>query len=119
MQRVSVVSRGATQLIVVDFSTCEPGTYAPVVEEAQRLICRQPLRSVRVVTVFEDVRFDMGTVKEMQRYASTVMPHLMKCGLVGIDGMKKIVFGGIKSLFTVAVELFDDVESAKEWAARG
>ncbi len=119
MQRVSVVSRGAAQLVVVDFSSCEPGTYAPVVQEAQQLICKQPLRSVRVVTVFEDVRFDMGTVKEMQRYASTVMPHLRRCGLVGIDGMKRIVFGGIKPLFTVPVELFADVESAKDWVAQG
>ncbi len=118
MQRVSVVSRGATQLIVVDFSTCEPGSYAPVVQEAQRFICKQPLRSVRVVTVFEDVRFDMGTVKEMQRYASTVMPHLQKCALVGIDGMKKVVFGGIKPLFTVPFELFDDIESARAWVAK-
>ncbi len=119
MPNVTVVSRGATQLLLVDFSTCEPGTFAPVIQEAQRAICRQPLQSVRVVTVFEDVRFDRGTVKEMQQYASTVMPHLKKCALVGIDGMKKVVFGAIKPLFNVPFDLFEDVESAKEWVAQG
>jgi hypothetical protein len=119
MQKVTVVSRGATPIIVVDFSGCEPGSYAPIVQEAQRTICRQPLRSVLVVTVFDDVTFDMGTVKEMQRYASTVMPYLKRCGLVGIDGMKKVVFGAIKPLFSIPVEIFADVDSAKDWVVQG
>jgi hypothetical protein len=117
MQRVSVVPHGAAQLVLVDFSTCEPGTYAPVIQQAQRLICKQPLRSVRAVAVFQDVRFDMGTVKEMKDYVSTITPHLARCALVGIDGMKKIVFGGIKPLFSVEVELFADLAAAKDWAA--
>ncbi len=117
MPKVSTSSHGSTRLMVVDFSGCEPGTFAPIVEEAKLAICRQPLRSARVVSVFQDVRFDMGTVKEMQQYASAVMPHLQKCALVGIDGMKKVVFGGIRPLFTIPVEIFDDVESAKDWLA--
>ncbi len=117
MAQVTVVPRGAARVFVVDFTNCEPGTFAPVVQQAQHALCKQPLRSVRVVTVFEDVRFDLGTVKEMKDYASTVMPHLRKCALVGIDGMKKIVFGGIKPLFTIPVEIFDDVEAAQAWAA--
>ncbi len=68
--------------------------------------------------MFQDVRFDMGTVKEMQHYASTVMPHLARCALVGIDGVKKVVFGGIRPLFTIPVELFGDLESAKDWLAQ-
>jgi hypothetical protein len=119
MQNITVGWVGAARVFVVDFSSCEPGTYAPVVQEAQDVLCRQPLRSVRVVTVFQDVTFDMGTVKEMQQYASTVMPHLKKCALVGIDGMKKVVFGGIKPLFTIPVELFKDVEAARQWVAQG
>jgi hypothetical protein len=118
MPKVTISPRGATRVMVVDFSGCEPGTFAAVVQEAQQAICRQPLRSARVVSVFQDVRFDMGTVREMQQYASTVMPHLMRCALVGIDGVKKVVFGGIKPLFTIPVELFGDIESAKDWLAQ-
>ncbi len=118
MQKVSVSPFGAAQVFVVDFSHCDPGQYAPVVQEAQHALCRQPLKSVRVVTVFQDVRFDLGTVKEMKDYASTVMPHIKRCALVGIDGMKKVVFGGIKPLFTIPFELFDDLESARAWAAK-
>ena len=119
MQKVTVVSRGGEQLVLVDFSGCDPGTYAPIVQEARRAICKQPLRSVRVVTVFEDVTFDLGTVMEMKDYASSVMPHLRKCGLVGIDGMKKVVFSGIKPLFDIPVEIFADVESAQDWVVQG
>lgn len=42
----------------------------------------------------------------------------MRCALVGIDGVKKVVFGGIKPLFTIPVELFGDIESAKDWLAQ-
>ncbi len=119
MEKVTVSSHGAVEVTVVDFSGCKPGTFAAVIEEAERTICKQPKGLVRVVTVFEGVSFDMGTVKEMQKYASAVMPHLQRCGLVGIDRLKKVVFIGIRPLFTVPVELFEDVAAARAWAARG
>jgi hypothetical protein len=118
MQKVTVIARGATELVVVDFSGCKPGTYGPVVEQARQTICKKPPRSVRVITVFEDLTFDMGTVKEMQEYASSVMPHLRRCALVGIDGLKKVVFGGIKPLFDIPVELCKDLNAARDWAAQ-
>jgi hypothetical protein len=118
MQKVTVSPCGSAQVFVVDFSNCDPGHYSPIVHEAQHALCKQPLKSVRVVTVFQDVRFDLGTVREMKDYASAVMPHLKKCALVGIDGMKKVVFGGIKPLFSIPVQLFDDVESARTWVAK-
>jgi hypothetical protein len=45
------------------------------------------------------------------------MPFLKANALVGITGMKKVVFAGIKPLYRVPFELFDDRDAAKDWLA--
>ena len=58
-----------------------------------------------------------STVLEMQRFASAAQPYLRANALVGITGMKKVVFGGVKPLYRVPVELFDDPAAARDWLA--
>jgi hypothetical protein len=118
MSRVTQVMHLGKQIVHIDFSGCEPGSFAPVIAEAEKLILKQPLHSVRALTVVDDVRFDMGTVKEMQQFVSATTPHLKGNAIVGVEGMKKIVWGGIKPFYKVPADLFSDVAAAKDWLAK-
>ena len=118
MSRVTQLTHLGQQVIQIDFTGCEPGEYAPVIAEAEKIILKQPLRSVRALTIVDDVRFDMGTVKEMQQFVSATTPHLKGNAIVGVEGMKKIVCGGSKPFYKVPADLFSDVESAKTWLSK-
>jgi hypothetical protein len=118
MSGVSHVTHQGHEIIVIDFKGCEPGTFAPVIAEAERHILKQPLHSVRALTVVSDVRFDMGTVKEMQQFVTTTTPHLKGNAVVGVEGMKKVVWAGVKPFYKTSADIFDDVEAAKDWLTR-
>lgn len=115
--RVTTALHAGKSLLEIDFDGCLPGAFAPVISEAQRAIVASPRASVLALTCLENVRFDPATVVEMQRFASAAMPFLKANALVGITGMKKVVFNGIKPLYKVPVELFDTRAAAREWLA--
>lgn len=117
MPSVTTLLHGGRTLLEIDFDGCLPGAYAPVIAEAQRAIAAAPRASVLALTCVENVRFDPGTVLEMQRFVSAAMPFLKANALVGITGLKKVVFAGIKPLYKVPVELFETRAAARNWLA--
>jgi hypothetical protein len=117
MSRVTTCVHGGRSIVQIDFDGCQPGTFSPTIVEAQRIILRAPPSSVLALTIVENVHFDTDTVLQMKRFAAACMPFLKANALVGITGMKKVVFAGIKPLYRVPFELFDDRDAAKDWLA--
>jgi hypothetical protein len=117
MANVTTSFHNGKRIVEIDFDGCKPGAFAPIVAQAMKIISAGPAGSVLAMTRFENVRFDPGTVLEMQRFASASQPFLKANALVGITGMKKVVFGGVKPLYRIPVELFDDPAAARDWLA--
>ncbi len=117
MANVTTSMHNGRRIVEIDFEGCKPGQYAPVVAQAMKIISAGAPGSVLAMTRFDNVRFDPATVLEMQRFASAAMPYLRANALVGVTGMKKVVFGGVKPLYRVPVELFDDPGAARDWLA--
>lgn len=115
MTRAKTAPHRGRTLVEIDFNGCTPGAFAPVILEAQRLIQASPKGSVLALTCLEEVRFDPATVLEMERFAASVMPWLKGNALVGITGLKRVVFGGIKPLYKVPVELVDTRPAGRDW----
>jgi hypothetical protein len=115
MSKVTIVPHLTKRIVRIDFTGCGPGKFAPIIEEAVRVISAEGADTVLALTIFENVRFDPGTVLEMERFVSRVQPFLKADALVGITGLKKVVFTGLKPLFRKPVELFDAEDAAKAW----
>jgi hypothetical protein len=117
MGRVTSIPYLGKQILQIDFNGCVPGKYAPIIQEAMSALARQPRGSVLALTLLQNVRFDPGTAIEMERFARQAQPFLRANALVGIEGLKKVVFMGVKPLYRTPVELFDALEPAKQWLA--
>ncbi len=117
MANVTTTLHKAKRVVEIDFGGCKPGEFGPTIAQAVKLISASPPGSVLALTRFENVRFDPSTVVEMQKFLSAVQPYLKANALVGITGMKKVVFGGIKPLYKIPVELFDEPVAARDWLA--
>ncbi|HEX9398812.1 MAG TPA: hypothetical protein VF912_01785 [Anaeromyxobacter sp.] len=115
MERITTALHKGKAIIQIDFDGCKPGAFAPVIADAQRLIAASPKGSVLALTCLENVRFDPSTVVEMQRFVSAAMPFLKANALVGITGLKKVVFNGIKPLYKIPVELVETRAAGKDW----
>jgi hypothetical protein len=117
MARVTNVPYLSKQILQIDFNGCTPGSYGPVIQEAMSALVREPRGSVLALTLLQNVRFDPATAVEMERFARQAQPYLKANALVGIEGLKKVVFMGVRPLFRVPVDLFDVAEKAKRWLA--
>ena len=118
MSQVQTTQVAGKRIVEIDFDGCTPGKFAPVIAEAMRVLAAEPRASVRALTRVDNVRFDPATVAEMARFSSFAMPYLKANAIVGVTGIKKVVFGGIKPLYKVPVELFDRPDAAREWLAQ-
>ncbi len=115
MANVTTTFHNGKRIVEIDFDGCTPGAFGPVIAEAQRAILASPRGSVLALTCLENVRFDPATVLEMQRFVTAAQPYLKANALLGITGMKKVVFGGVKPFYKIPVELFDEPQAAKDW----
>ncbi len=115
MNRVTTVPYLGRPIVQIDFDGCRPGAFAPIIQEATRVICASPQGSVLALTLLRDIRFDPATVLEMQRFVQRVQPFLKANALVGITGLKKVAFTGVKPFYKKPVELFDDADAGMRW----
>jgi hypothetical protein len=115
MSAVTPIVHAGKPLVHIDFRGCVPGTFAPVIREAQAYLAAQPRGTVLALTNVEDVRFDPATVAEMQRFVTAATPYLKANALVGITGMKAVVFNGIKPFYKVPVQLCPTEDTGKAW----
>jgi len=62
-------------------------------------------------------RFDPATIGEFEKFVSEATPHVAANAVVGVSGIRRVAFIGLKSFFKCAVELCDTLEAGKDWAA--
>jgi hypothetical protein len=118
MKKVEIVECYGKRIVQIDFSGCAPEAYGVVLAEAERVIRAEPPASVRTLTLVEHTHFGPEAVEEMSGFAARVSKHLRGSAVVGVTGLKKVIFGGIRPHYQAPVGLFDDPETAKEWLAR-
>ncbi len=117
-KNVQILQAYGKRIVQIDMNGCGPEQYAPVLAEAERVILQEPPSSVRALTLVGDTHFDTSAVEELSKFALHVSDHLKGGAMVGMNGVKRVIFGGIKRLYRVPIGVFDDAEAAKEWLAR-
>ncbi len=118
MKKVDVVQAYGKRIVQIDFDGCEPDQYGELLAEAERIILQEQPAAARALTLVGDTHFDPEAVEQLTRFATRVTPLLERSAVVGLTGVKKVIFGGIKEHYRAPVGLFDDPEQAKEWLAR-
>jgi hypothetical protein len=116
MKNVDIVQAYGKRIVQIDFDGCGPDQYESVLAEAERIIRRE--QASTALTLVGDTHFDPEAVAQLTRFATRVTPLLARSAVVGLTGVKKVIFGGIKEHYRAPVGLFDDPEQAKAWLAQ-
>lgn len=116
MKNVDIVQAYGKRIVQIDFDGCGPDQYESVLAEAERIIRRE--QASTALTLVGDTHFDPEAVAQLTRFATRVTPLLERSAVVGLTGVKKVIFGGIKEHYRVPVGVFDDPEQAKAWLAQ-
>ncbi len=85
--------------------------------EAMKLLGPAPLKSARVVTDVNGARFDPTTISEFERFVREATPHCAANAVLGVSGMQRVAWVGLKQFFRCPAELHDTLAAGKDWVA--
>ena len=104
-------------MLFIDFSHAEPGQVMDVISEARGIIASQPHNSVNTLTDVTEVHYDRETAEALKLYTQHNKPYVRAAAVVGVVGLKKVLYRAILALTGRDIHLFDDLESARDWLA--
>jgi hypothetical protein len=86
-----------------------------VMNEAKAFIQNQPNTSVIALTNIDGMHFN-NEIKDMfSKFIASNKPHIKTSAIVGISGLKNILFNGLMRITGRDIKSFSDLELAKNW----
>jgi dihydroxyacetone kinase DhaKLM complex PTS-EIIA-like component DhaM len=117
MDRVYFIEHKGKRILFLDFSDCYIEEALKVVDEAKQMIRGQPSNSLLTLTDVTGARFNTELTNAMKELASHNKPFVKAAAIVGITGMKKIIYDAVMRFSKRKISTFDDIGSAKDWLA--
>ncbi len=117
MERVRFIQHNGKEILFLDFSACKPEEVLPLVDEAKAVIRTRPPQSLLTLTDVTNMRFDDKVSERMKEFTAHNKPYVRAAAVVGIVGLKKILFDAVMIFSKRKLYAFDSVDQAKVWLA--
>ncbi len=115
MNRVSYIYHQGRQILFLDFTDCSVDEALGIIQEAGPIIREQHENSVLTLTDVTGARYNQEVTQAMKEFAKGNKPFVKAGAVVGLDGMKKIIYNVIAKVSGRNLSTFDNIEEAKEW----
>ena len=113
--RVKFITHQEKEILFLDFSNSQAHEIIKIIEDAKRVISAKPQNSLLTLTDVTNARFDEAVNSGMKEFTAHNRPYVKAAAVVGITGLKKIIFGAVMAFSKRNLASFDDVEQAKHW----
>lgn len=112
---IKIVNYKGKKIIYQNFSNCSSSQCIAMMEDGKKIFSQQPLGSTLGLVDVTNTNYDTNAVQAMKNYVKANKPFAKKSAVVGVDGLKKILFQGILRFSgRTDIYLADSVEQAKE-----
>jgi hypothetical protein len=116
-EHVRFIEHKGCQILLIDFHACQPPEFLERIRYARSVIGRQPLKSMRTLTVVTDARFNKQVSDAMKEYAAHNKPYVRVAAVVGLSGLQEIVYNVIIKVTGRNMATFSDITVAKDFLA--
>ena len=117
MSRVSNIDHNGTKILFLDFSKITSPEVPDVIKEATAIIHSSAPNSLKIMSDFTDALYNKETTENVKAFSASNKPYVKASAVVGITGMKKIIFTGIIAATGRKMNLCNTREEAKQWLA--
>lgn len=118
MERISFIKHKGRDILLVDISDIRDVKESiETLQNATRLIKTQALKSVLLLTNVSGTRYDSEGADAIKTYSKENTPFIKASAVVGVSGIKRLIFNTIVKITGRKIMPFDDVEAAREWLA--
>jgi Cu2+-containing amine oxidase len=115
--KVRFITHAGKKLLHLDFSHCKPDEALDIIARAKKVIAQQPEQSLLTLTDVTDTRFSDAVAQEMKHFTAHNRPFVRAAAVVGVTGLKRIIFEAVIAFSGRKVTTFDSIEKAKQWLA--
>ena len=115
MERVKFIKHEEKDILFLDFSNTRTEEVLKIIEDAKRVISTKPMNSLLTLTDVTNACFNDEVGDGMKQFSAHNKPYVKAVAVVGITGLRKIIFGAVVAFSKRNIESFDDVEQAKRW----
>lgn len=116
MERTRFTDHRGKQILVADFSGVRDKAEAlRLIEHARQTIGRQPPKSVRLLTDVTNAHYDPTIVQALKDFAAHNTPFLIASAVVGVTGLRRVVYTGVVAFSRRKIHIADTREAAMEW----
>ena len=117
-ERIRFLTHKDKQLLLVDFSGCQPTEVMVISTAARKVITSQPKASVRVLVDMTGAQLDRQAITRMKETAVFDAPYVTKSAWVGLDTVPAAHFQAIKTFSQREFFPFATRAEALDWLAQ-
>ena len=89
-----------------------------VMIEAEAVIAARPESSVLTLTNVEGAHYTREVSDRIKEYVAHNKPYVKAGAVVGLDGLKTVIFNFVNRVTGRSLKAIDDLEAAKNWLAQ-
>ncbi len=104
-----------TQIFHFNFRGAGAAESLKAISEGQKLVAACAPASVLTLTDVTDAVVDADVTQAIRDLAKANRPYVKAAAVVGVTGLKKMIFNMVMLFSKRQMSLFDDVPSAKAW----
>lgn len=113
--RVKFITHRGARILHLDFTQAHPGEVLQIIQHAKNVIAAQPPRSIRTLTDVTDLKFNTEASEAMKAFASHNKPFVEAAAVVGVTGLKRIIYNAVVKFSGRNLVAFDSHGEAKDW----
>lgn len=114
---VKFIEHKGTRILLIVFARCEMEEIVAVVREGKKLIAAEPANSVLTLTDVTDARTNSAITRVLKEFTVHNKPYVKAGAVVGLDGLKKLIFDAVVAFSGRNLAAHDDIGKAKDWLA--
>ena len=118
MDRVKFIEHKGRKILHLDFSHVKAAEIMPIIDMAKSTISAQPPKSVYTLTDVTEAGFNTQVSDAMKEFVSHNKPYVAASAVVGVTGLKQIIFNAVMKFSGRHLHAFDSLDQAKDWLAK-
>ena len=115
MERVRRVEQQGKAVVLIDLSGCPAAEVASLLVQGRAMIATCAPKTALTLTDVTDARFDDAATHEARTNAEQNAPYVRAAALVGVTGLKKIVYNVVTRMTGRDYKVFATREEALRW----
>jgi hypothetical protein len=113
------ITHKGKKILFADYSNFEHDSESlfAEVEAVDAIVIRQPEKSVRMLLDTRNSVASKEVIAYFKNAAAKTQKYMDRMAIIGISGIRKILFDAVTRFSGQKASLFDDMEKAKDWLA--